>query len=106
MKLKEGLEQEWNLFKEKNTQDAYSKCAYDASVSVMEALDSGATPEEAKKKMYGHELTGFLAGCVAQTVSYFSPRGEEFRSFWNNQYGISEDKEGVVNPALMTIKSK
>jgi hypothetical protein len=60
---------------------------------VGEALDDGETPEEAEKKMNGYHLTGFMAGAVAETIAGFHPRGDEFRKWWNKQYGVSEDKK-------------
>jgi len=53
-------------------------------------------------------ITGFMAGCVAQMVSKYHSRGEDFRHKWNKDHGIEEDKAkgGVVNPAIMTFKTK
>lgn len=115
--LKEGLalvkdekRDEWKDYVEKNTQDFYSAGVVDVSIKIMKALSEGKTPEEAaEKEMEGTGITGFQAGCVAQTVSYFHPRGEEFREYWNRLF-LSEEEakkvKGVVNPAILTIEIK
>lgn len=42
---------------------------------------------------------GFAVGILSKCWKY----GEELRKWHNRKYGISEDKKGVVNPAMLTI---
>ena len=96
--------------------DSYGKAAVDVAREVMRLLD---TPEykdfdthkivcDADDGIKAGGITGFMAGCVAQMVSKHSSRGEEFRRKWNEDHGIKEqdDKGGVVNPAILTVKTK
>ena len=76
-----------------------------ATEMVGEALDEGATPEQASEEMKDLGLTGYMAGIVAFVVANYSIRGGEFREWWNDRYGEKEDT-GTVNSALMTISTK
>lgn len=104
MNIKPGLEEEYKKYVEKNSNDDYSKGVIDAEQAVGKALDEGKTCEEAHDQMFGMGLTGFMAGCVASSITHFHVRGEEFRKFWNAKFGVPEDKPGVVNPAIVTIE--
>ena len=86
-----------------NSKDGYSKAVVDAGEAVGNALDEGKTPKQAEKAMDDFDVTGFMAGCIAQAIAHFHPKGEEYRKYWNNQWGVKNAK-GVVNPAIMTIK--
>jgi len=48
-------------------------------------------------------ITGFQFGCAVSTLSQTWKYGEELRKHHNQKYGISEDKKGTANPALMTL---
>ena len=101
--------EEWREYVRKNTQDFYSAGVVDASIRVMKALSEGKTPKEAEKEIYEMGITGFQAGCMAQTMAYFHLRGEEFREYWNRQFLPEEEADkskGVVNPAIWTIEVK
>lgn len=87
-----------------NNQDGYGNACVVAGAAVGAALDEGKSPQEAHDTMYGQGLTGFMAGCVAQAVSHFHPKGEEFRKWWNAKHNVSEDEKGVVNPAILVLK--
>lgn len=90
-----------------NCTDGYSFGVVQAVVAVMGALDDEKkTPKEAHDEMYPLGISGFMAGCVAQMVSKFHVRGDEFRTFWNKEWGVSEEqaKGGTVNPAIWTSK--
>jgi len=104
--IKSELFEEWNKYVATNTKDFYSAGVVEASLKVMKALSEGKSPKEAEKTVYDLGITGFQMGCVAQTVSHYHPRGEEFRLYWNRQY-LPKDKaekaKGVVNPAIWTI---
>lgn len=49
-------------------------------------------------------ITGFQFGCAVSLLSASWKYGEELRKHHNKKYGVSEEKEGVVNPAILTIK--
>jgi len=102
MKVKDGLEEEYKGYVEKNS-DGYSKGCVEAGEAVGIALDNGNTPEEAIEFLHGHGLTGFMAGAAIQGVCHFHPRGEELRIAWNKRYNVGSDKKGVVNPAIITV---
>lgn len=48
-------------------------------------------------------ITGFQFGCAVSTLSQTWKHGKELRKVHNKKYGVSEDKEGTVNPAVLTI---
>lgn len=103
------LKEDWEEFVSNNTKDFYSAGVVEASLRVMKTLSEGKSPKKAEATVYGIEITGFQMGCVAQVVTHFHPRGEEFRKYWNRQYLSEEETEevkGVVNPAILTISPK
>ena len=102
MKIKKNLEKEYIEYVEKN-KDPYGKCAVDAGESVMKLLDEGKTCEESEKGLYGHDLTGFLAGCAISGVVKFHERGDEMKQWWNRNSGGDIQEDGVRNPAIITI---
>lgn len=83
--------------------DPYGKAVVDAAKSVMEALDAGESLQDAHDKMYGHGLSGFQAGCVAQIIARAHVRGDEFNDFWNGLWGKPAGTKGTVNPAVLII---
>lgn len=102
---KKGLEKEWEEAVNKN-KDPYSRAVVGVTVSVCKLLDEGKSPAEAEKEgIKGFGITGFQAGCMAQWIVYFHPRGEEFRKYFNKQFGV-ENKKGVVNPAILEFSPK
>jgi len=112
--------EKWNKCVEIN-KDSYGKCCVDVARRVMELLDENNEPLKpgyhpnirtphglickANKDIDKSSITGFMAGCVASMVSECHSRGEEFRKAWNTQY-TKEEKDGVVNPAILTFKNK
>lgn len=107
--VKDEKYDKWKEYVEKNMDDFYSASIVKASIKIMKALSEGKDPKEAEKEIEGMGITGFQAGCVAQTVSYFHPRGEEFREYWNSKFLTEEEAKktkGVVNPAILTIEIK
>ena len=109
--IKNGLEKEWETAKA-NNRDPYGGQVVIATEAIGKALDDGLSVKEAHDKMHGFGLTGFMAGCVAQWIAHFHPRGEEYRQWWNLENQIRDEGEkankgkGVLNPALMTIETK
>ena len=76
------------------------------SNKVGKALSEGKSPEEAAEEMYSEGITGFQAGKVAQVITHFHSRGEDFRQWWNRRHLTEEEAQeakGVVNPAVFTI---
>ena len=99
----------WNEWETKN-EDAYGKACVDVAREVMTILDK--EPGEidthgiicrADKVAGAGGITGFMAGCVAQMVSQCHSRGDEFRRRWNKDNGIEDERDGVVNPAIIEI---
>ena len=53
---------------------------------VMKSLSDMLTPEEAIKSMQSLGFSTMMADSIAEAVSYFHSRGEEFREYWNKKY--------------------
>ena len=114
--MKEGLTlvkpetaEEWLQFADNNSNDGYSVFVVKATISMMKKFEEGISFEEAEQQVYNEELglSGFMAGATANALSHFAKNGEEYRKYWNKQYGIEDPKEkGTVNPAVLTIKKK
>lgn len=109
--IKPELKDEWKELVSESTKDFYSAAALEASLRVMKALSEDKSPKEAKETVDEDEvgISGFQMGWIAQVISYFHPRGEEFRQYWNKRF-LSEEKaketKGVVNPGILTISLK
>jgi hypothetical protein len=107
---KEEVWQDWV----NSNKDPYGKACVDVARDVMRMLDAETPIDthkiicDADKNVNAGGITGFMAGAVAQMVSQCHSRGEEFRKAWNKDHGVNEEqaKGGVVNPAIMTIKTK
>jgi len=111
MTVKEGFEKEYETYVGKN-QDGYGNACIVAGALIGKGLDDGLSPELAEKEMFKKDnelggLTGFMMGCVASALARFHPRGDEYRKYFNGVFGVSEKqaKGGVVNPAILTIKT-
>lgn len=106
--VKPELAEEWREYAKNNTEDGYSAAVIEGTIGGLRALAEGKTPEESSKECTAAE-TGFQMGCVAKGLAHFSPRGDEFRAYWNRQYmteeqAVKADAEGgTVNPAILTI---
>ena len=101
--VKEETKEEWKTFVENNTKDFYSCAIVERSLYGIIALSKGANCEDLEK--YYEDVTGFMAGAIANAISHFSPRGEEYRTYWNKKFGVDDsDSKGTVNPAILTIK--
>ena len=94
----------------KNNSDAYGGCCVNVARRAMEILDAESGDfdchelvSRASKEVKSGGITGFMAGAVASIINGCHSRGEEFRKKWNKDYGVSEDKKGIVNPAILTI---
>jgi len=98
----------WDSYVSKN-KDSYGKCCVDVARQVMKILDEVEDFDthkliiQAEKEIGENGITGFMAGAIASMVVHCHSRGEEFKKEWNKSYG-DEKREGVINPALITLK--
>ena len=99
----------WKKWEDVNS-DPYDKCCVDVAREVMRLLDNQEDFDpyliitQADDNIKAGGITVFMAGCVAQMVVRCHSKGDEFKTKWNKQW---DDKphEGVINPAIMTIKT-
>jgi hypothetical protein len=105
-KIKPEMIEGWKTYCSKNCMDPYSFGVMRATCAAFEVLDQGGTPEMAQAAWKGLGLTGYMAGAAAQSIAAFHERGEEFKKYWNTSWGVPDETRGVVNPALVTIKTK
>lgn len=115
MKLKD--KSKWDKYVSLN-KDSYGKACVNVAEEVMKLLDKDSTPLhsgyypnihtahglicKADDNIKAGGITGFMAGCVAQMVYECHERGDEFRKSHNGD----DDIDGVINPAILTIKDK
>ena len=108
-------QEDWDACVQKN-QDPYGGDCVNVARRVMEILDEEPGEFDSHKIVCRADdetktggITGFMAGCVANMVSSFHSRGDEFRRAWNldNQIGNEGEKanegEGVLNPAVLNV---
>lgn len=102
----------WKDWEEKN-KDPYGAATFEYAkgwARLMQAeMSKGKALTECAEKT-SHELgfmgiTGFMYGCAVSILSKCWRHGEELRKWHNKEYGVSEDKKGVVNPAILTIST-
>jgi hypothetical protein len=48
-------------------------------------------------------ITGFMYGCAVSLLAQTWKHGRELNRWHNKQYGVDEDAEGTVNPAVLTL---
>jgi hypothetical protein len=88
--------------------DPYGAAVIGSAILVLAQLAIGAAPADAAEDV-SHDLSGFQMGAVAALVASLSPRGEEFRRWWNLHVSVADGErvnshEGaVLNPASMGI---
>jgi hypothetical protein len=58
-------------------------------VWVMEGLSAGETPKVADSR------SGFYGAIVTELVAKFSPRGDEYRTWYNGQFGAKDVEIGL-----------
>jgi len=101
----------------KANKDPYGKCCVDVARETMKLLDDEKHKDfdpnqiigEAEDNVAAGGITGFMAGCIAQMIVKCHDRGDEFKIKWNKYYALDkkdESREGVINPALLTISIK
>ena len=64
----------WRSNVHRCTGDALSAGSLEASLRVMKALSAGNAPEQALESINGMGITYYMAGSMAEAVSYFHPR--------------------------------
>lgn len=109
MKIKPGMEQEYQQFTDVNSKDAYSRaviCYAERWGDMMEsAIADGATVAKAaadtERAADIEGLTGFQYGCAVSVLAQFWSHGEELRQ-WHN-HNFSYEGQGTVNPAILTF---
>lgn len=103
--VKPELAEEWMIYVDKNTNDAYSCGVAETSLLCLKKLADGATCKEVEQIYCEMGLTGFMAGAVSSALAHFSQRGDEFRTYWNSKFGVTEDKtNSTINPAILTLE--
>ena len=96
----------WQEYLEKN-QDPYGFACMEVASKLGKNLDEGMTPEAAEQAaIKGSGITGFMMGVVAQMIWTMHPRGEEFKKYFNGEFGADPEADGIVNPAIMTVGGK
>lgn len=120
MKLKAGMTEEYEQYKEVNSKDPYSNRVVtfgEEWARLMEVrIDKG---EDLTKEMMDESaktadtdgITGFMYGSAARTIVHFWVHGEKFQVVFNSQYmtkekaeALAKEKPGAtVNPAIITI---
>lgn len=106
-------EEEYKEYVEKNSTDGYSRAVIDYGESwarlMQKEIAKGKSVKECaldtRKGLGFMGITGFQYGCVVRGLAEFWKYGDDLRKWHNNKYGVSEDEEGTVNPAVITIKT-
>lgn len=103
-----GKEDEYKQYVETNSTDGYSKAVveYGEYWAKLMQLNGGRIQdiaEETQKPLGFLGITGFQYGCVVKALSYFWQDGEALRKWHNKKYG--HEGKGVVNPAILTIRT-
>lgn len=93
----------WKDLQAKN-QDPYGWACIEVTSKLGKNLDAGMSPADAEKKAIKDSgITGYMMGVIAQMIWTLHPRGEEFKKYFNGEFGADPDAEGIVNPAIMTV---
>jgi hypothetical protein len=101
----------YESLKSKNTDD-YGGCIMEyaeswAKLMQYEMAHGKALEDIASKTSYQlgfYGITGFMYGAAVNTLSHYWKHGEALRKWHNKEYG--HKGKGVVNPAILSIKSK
>ena len=106
------INQEWLEAQKKDKNDPYVAAILKVGEKVLDLMElvPATKPIDANElileadRIYNEGITGNMAAYVALIATKCHSRGEEFRNSWNKFNGHEEAK-GVVNPAILTIKS-
>lgn len=120
MKIKQGTEADYESYKAKNNEDAYSArvisygedwaALMEARIEKGEKIEDMADATSSEADTDG--ITGFMYGAAVAALSHFWEHGEILRA-WHNlktQLGTEGEKANekgtVLNPALLCIGPK
>lgn len=106
-----GKEGEYAEYVATNSKDGYSRgivdyAEYWAKLMQKEVATGKQVSEvadECQKPLGFLGITGFMYGCAVKALAHFWIHGEDLRKWHNKQYGVSEEKKGTVNPAIITF---
>lgn len=112
MKIKKGMEEEYKKGLE-NNKDAYGSAVFRYVERWSELMEQDIANKNidyamSKAEERSHEadtegITGFMYGCAVNILSQVWEYGEPLRQWHNGKYGHYGD--GVVNPAILTVKA-
>ncbi len=102
----------WEKFVENNSDDPYSYgvvkyARFWAKLMQHQIAETGKTvaeiADQTSHDAYIEGITGFMYGCAVNVLAHCWKYGEELRRWHNGEYNYNGD--GVVNPAILTIKA-
>lgn len=104
-------QEKYDSWKAKNT-DPYGAATFEYAefwaklmqVEINNGKSVADCAKECEKDLYFLGITGFMYGMAVSILSACWKHGEELRVYHNKEYG--HEGSGVVNPAVLTIKSK
>jgi hypothetical protein len=99
---------EYEDWKEKQEDKSIFRYAEKWADLMEEEIQSGATVRDIAEKL-SHKadtegITGYMYGASVNILSLYWKYGEELRKWHNKEYDYEGD--GVVNPAVLTVKTK
>lgn len=102
----------WNKSREVNS-DGYGGAALDYAEGWAKLMQIEIAKGKSIAECYDYTqkglgflgITGFQFGCAASVLSQTWKHGEELRKVHNKKYGVSEEKKGTVNPAILSVGS-
>ena len=111
--LKPNKKEEYRACVEKNSKDSYSKGVIDyakrwACLMQKELQDGAKLVDIADRTSHEADIegiTGFMYSAAVSSLAEFWEYGNELKRWHNGEYG-QPDAEGVVNPAVLTIRKK
>lgn len=115
MKILAGKEKKYKDWYGKNS-DGYSRACFTYAERWAELLEIEISKTDDVMKCIvenadrlSHEadtegITGYMYGCAVSILSQYWEYGEELRKWHNKEYNY--DGDGVVNPAIMTIRKR
>lgn len=100
----------WKKAREMNS-DGYGNAALDYAegwaklmqIEIAKGKTIAECYEYTQKELGFLGITGFQFGAAVSTLAHTWKHGEELRKVHNKKYGISEDKKGTANPAVLTL---
>lgn len=117
MQIKPELKKEYDEYVEKNSHDEYSHACVEFWEKWAHLMESKIKPKKDIMKQIvkiadkccheadeGIGITGFMYGCAVSALSKHWIYGEELRKWHNKEYNY--EGNGVLNPAILTIKTK